>query len=197
MDNTQLLNVCMPPSNTVVRQCIEISRSFDDDVVRFKLGNGLFPHATVYMARFSEDMLETVKARFEELARNLSPALSQHSGYYETPGQYVEVSYQRTPELLNLHEQIVQNLKEYRHKPGSPDYESFWGVYDEKQQHYAKETGYDLAYDLYRPHITLTRYKEGSPSIPSRHYRPPNYLLCSLRSACTRLMRTVDFMKKS
>ncbi len=60
-----------------------------------------------------------------------------------------------------LHHQVVQAVKRYRYKPKAPEYESFWGAYEDQQQKYAKQTGYDLAYDLYRPHITLTRYKEG------------------------------------
>lgn len=160
-NDTVLLNVCMLPVDEVAKQCIAISQSFDDTLVRFKLGDGLFPHATLYMARFPEDAISEVRTALEAAATKLSPVFLKHSGYYLTEGDYVEASYQRTPELLAFHGSIIKALKDLRADPGNPPRESYYGPYSEKQQKNAQETGYDLAYDLYRPHITLTRYKEG------------------------------------
>jgi len=60
-----------------------------------------------------------------------------------------------------LHESLIDGLKDHRINPGNPFEEDYFTPYTAEQQKNAKETGYDLAYDLYRPHITLTRYKEG------------------------------------
>lgn len=151
----------MLPTAPVADQCIAISKTFDDNLVRFKLGDGLFPHATVYMARFPQESIEVVKQKLIELASSLSPVQLKQSGYYLTEGDYVEVSYQRTAELLAFQDSIITALKDFRDSPGKPARESYYGPYADEQQQNAQETGYDLAYKLYRPHITLTRYKEG------------------------------------
>lgn len=165
MNDTLLLNVCMLPTEPVAAQCVAISQSFDESLVRFKLGASLFPHATVYMARFPEESIEVVAKALEKLTTTLSPTVLKHSGYYVTEGDYVEVSYQRTKELLNFQTAIISALKDFRASPGNPQKESYYGPFNEHQRQNVQETGYDLAHDLYRPHITLTRYKEGA--VPS------------------------------
>ena len=62
-------------------------------------------------------------------------------------------------------------MKKYRINSNNPFEEEYFTPYTEEQQKNVKETGYDLAYNLYRPHITLTRYKgnevpEIFPAIP-------------------------------
>jgi 2'-5' RNA ligase len=161
-DESTLLNVCMLPADKVALQCITISKGFSEDSVRFTLGNGLFPHATLYMARFNNADIEKIAEAFKSIVQTIKPVALQHSGYYLTEGDYLEVSYQRSPELLALHDQIIQGLKNYRAYIDNPPRESYYGPYNQKQQENVRETGYDLAYDLYRPHITLTRYKEGA-----------------------------------
>jgi 2'-5' RNA ligase len=156
-----LLNVCIIPTDSVAQQCVEISQSFKEEDVRFKLGSGLFPHSTVYMAQFDESRLGEVNAAFVAMIPKLQPVALSHSGYYLTEGGYIEVSYQRTPELQQFHSSVIEALKDFRAEPGNPKVESYFGPYNQQQRKNAKETGYDLAYDLYRPHITLTRYKEG------------------------------------
>ena len=66
---------------------------------------------------------------------------------------------------MQLHSLLVENLKQYRINPNDPFEEGYFAPYVIEQQKNAKETGYDLAYDLYRPHITLTRYKEGQAPV--------------------------------
>ena len=62
---------------------------------------------------------------------------------------------------MDLHESLINNLKDYRTNPGNPFEEGYFTPYTGEQQKNAEETGYDLAYSLYRPHVTLTRYEEG------------------------------------
>lgn len=160
MNGTILLNICILPTEDAAKQCIKLSQAFDDSRVRFKLGSGLFPHATIFMARFPESAIADVEAAFRQLANQLTPVHLKHSGYYLTDGDYVEVSYQRTSELLDFQDTIIEALKDYRATPGEPERESYYGPYNDAQRKNVEVTGYDLAYDLYRPHITLTRYKE-------------------------------------
>ena len=93
--------------------------------------------------------------------KDISSFLCEHTGYFMTAGRYLEVSYCKSKDFMNLHESLIKNLKDYRINPENPFEEGYFTPYTEEQQNNAKETGYDLAHNLYRPHITLTRYKDG------------------------------------
>lgn len=171
MNNTAILNVCILPTSSVAEQCIAISKSFEQDLVRFQLGDKLFPHMTVYMARFEEDKIDELKSRLTKVVSSLKPVHMQHSGYFLTGGDYLEVSYRKTDAVLQFHDQIIQALKDLRANPGEVNEESYYAPFTAEQKQNVQETGYDLAYSLYRPHVTLTRYKESQlpdkfPALP-------------------------------
>jgi 2'-5' RNA ligase len=159
--SSTLINVCIIPSDEVGENCVSISRSLESDSTMFVLGNGKFAHITAFMARFANDHIPEVIETVERLLKLTSEFRCQHSGYFMTEGRYLEVSYRRTTELMSLHEQLVQQLAPLRINPGNPYEEGYFTPYTAEQRRNAEETGYDLARSLYRPHATLTRYKEG------------------------------------
>ena len=160
-EDSVIINVCIIPDNNVGNKCVEISQSLKSDSVMFVLdGAAKFAHMTVFMARFANNDIDNVLNATE---RALSAVISfpcEHIGYFMTEGRYLEVSYRKSKELMDLHELLIDNLKNYRINPGNPFEEGYFTPYTEEQKNNAKETGYDLAHNLYRPHITLTRYKE-------------------------------------
>jgi 2'-5' RNA ligase len=73
---------------------------------------------------------------------------------------------------MRLHEALINNVAERRINPGKPYEEGYFTPYTAEQQQNARETGYDLARNLYRPHVTLTRYQVGGvpevfPALPA------------------------------
>ena len=171
-ESSALLNVCVFPDDRVGAECINISQSFVSEDTMFLLGSGLFPHMTVYMARFANDDIEKVADATEEALKQASVFKCTHTGYFMTEGRYLEASYRKSADFLNLHELLITNIAELRINPGSPFNEGYFAPYNTEQQQNAKETGYDLARNLYRPHITLTRYKENDvprifPAVPA------------------------------
>jgi 2'-5' RNA ligase len=170
---TVLLNVCILPTTSVADECISLASSLESDATIFVLdGKKAFPHMTVYMGRFPESAIAEVLQAAKTAIETNAAVFCEQSGYFLTAGRYVEVSYKKTPELMTLHERLLDALKPFRYSPGSPIEESYFAPYIADQQNNAEATGYDLAYDLYRPHITLARYKEGQapavvPEFPS------------------------------
>jgi 2'-5' RNA ligase len=69
--------------------------------------------------------------------------------------------YRKSAEIAALHEALIASVAGYRINPGNPYEEGYFTPYTAEQRQNAKETGYDLARNLYRPHITLTCYKDG------------------------------------
>lgn len=131
----------------------------------FMLGADRFAHMTVYMARFHNDDIRKVIKRTAAIIKHIRSFTCPHTGYYMTDGGYYEVSYEKSPPLTELHKELIRQNGPLRINPGKPFIESYFAPYSEKQVANAQETGYDLAYDLFRPHITLTRYAQ--PERPS------------------------------
>src|SRR3989344_3058596 len=156
-----LVNVCIIPPAKVGEQCVVLAQSLKEGTVSVLDGKTKFAHMTVAMLRVDEgDVPDIVKAVGSalELQRSFQ---CKYVGDYKTPGRYFEISYQKTLEFMALHEMLLDLLKRYQLNPGDPYQESYFGIYDTEQQRNARETGYDLAHDRYRPHITLLRWEEG------------------------------------
>lgn len=164
--DSTIINVCIIPSEPVSSNCVAASQSLKSENTLFVLGGNKFAHMTVYMARFANEDIDKVVSGVEEAMQSISSFTCEHTGYFMTKGRYLEASYRKTLELMRLHETLIASVAKHRINPGDPFEEGYFTPYTPAQQQNAKETGYDLARDLYRPHITLTRYKEGgAPSI--------------------------------
>jgi hypothetical protein len=88
---------------------------------------------------------------------------------------------------MKLQETLITNIASYRLNPGRPFEEGYFTPYTPAQQQNAKDTGYDLARNLYRPHITLTRYKEGDvpaviPTFPEAEMSFGLHTICAYKA---------------
>lgn len=171
-ENSTLLNVCIFPDERVSASCVAISQSFKNDDTMFVLGGNLFAHMTVYMARFPDENIAQVVAGVESVLGSTETFRCEHAGYFMTAGRYLEASYRKTDAFMSLHTALIQSVAGLRINPGQPYEEGYFTPYTLEQQKNARETGYDLAGNLYRPHVTLTRYREGAvpkvfPAIPA------------------------------
>lgn len=156
-----IINVCVIPSQDVGDKCVELSQSLKSDSTMFVLdGKNKFAHITVFMARFANGEVPNVLNATGKILKGANSFLCEHTGYFMTEGRYLEISYRKSKEFLDLHKLIINNLKDYRINPNNPFEEGYFTPYTEEQQKNARETGYDLAHNLYRPHITLTRYRQ-------------------------------------
>ena len=164
--NSSIINVCIIPNETVSASCVTLSQSLKTDSAILTLGNGKFAHMTVYMARFSDDAINDVVSAVEKVLSQTSSFECKHIGYFLTKGRYYEASFDKNVEFMALHGLLIDNVSPLRINPGNPYEEGYFTPYTEGQQKNAAETGYDLAYELYRPHITLTRYAEGGVPDP-------------------------------
>jgi 2'-5' RNA ligase len=127
----------------------------------FVLGDSKFAHMTVFMARFANNVIDNVVNSTEQALSQAKPFKCEHTGYFMTEGRYLEASYRKSPEFMQLHELLITHDADLRINPGEPFDEGYFAPYTQEQKKNAQETGYDLARNLYRPHVTLTRYKEG------------------------------------
>lgn len=156
-----IINICIIPSQNIGNKCVELSQSLKSDSTMFLLdGKSKFAHITLFMARFANGEIPNVLSATEKTLKKTNSFLCEHTGYFVTEGRYLEASYRKSNDFMGLHEFLIDNLKDYRINPNNPFEEDYFTPYTQEQQKNARETGYDLAHNLYRPHITLTRYKE-------------------------------------
>ena len=161
-ENSVIINVCIIPETGIGTECTEISQALKSDGTMFILdGKSKFAHMTVFMARFSNSEIPKVLDAVKNTLAVVKSFYCEHTGYFMTAGRYFEISYGKSKEIMRLHETVIDCIKNYRINPGNPFEENYFAPYNDEQKKNAEETGYDLAYNLYRPHITLTRYKEG------------------------------------
>jgi 2'-5' RNA ligase len=170
--NSTLLNVCIIPDEHVSNKLITVSKSLKSEETIFTLGEGFLPHMTVYMARYPNDIINAMFEATEQTLKDLTSIICIHSGYFLTEGRYLEASYRKSESLLDLQELLIKHDSKFRLNPGSPFREAYFAPYSFDQQKNAEQTGYDLAGKLYRPHISLTRYRQDGvptmfPSIPA------------------------------
>ncbi len=171
-ESSVLVNVNVTPSDEVGGNCVDISQSLKSDGTMFVLdGNSKFPHMTVFMFRVANDRVADVVEAVDQVVSGLRSFQCKHTGYFMTKGRYFEASYEKTPEFLAFHEGLITALKDLRINPGNPFEEGYFTPYTSEQQVNARETGYDLANELFRPHVTLTRYFEGK--VPEKDPETP------------------------
>ena len=157
-----LLNVAIIPPEKVAAAAARLSKEAQDLGGSFQIDNiERFAHITLYMARFRCSELDRVRLAFQELDASLRHHAIQHTGYFVTADGYYEISYARTAALLAAHEVVTKSVGAFRFSPGRPVREAYFGGYSRQQRLNAREWGYDLAGELYRPHVTLTRFPGG------------------------------------
>jgi len=161
-ENSTIINVCVIPDEHVSAECVNISQSLkSDDTLLVLDGDNFFAHMTAFMARFPNDRIDEVVQGVKTALQSVQSFRCEHTGYFMTAGRYLEASYRKSDDFMKLHESLISHLAELRMSPGNPYEEGYFTPYTAEQQQNARDTGYDLARNLYRPHVTLTRYREG------------------------------------
>jgi hypothetical protein len=170
-ENSSIINVCIIPDEASSAAYVAMSQALKADTTLFVLGGDRFAHMTAFMARFAEGEIPNIVSNVEKALQTANSFRCEHIGYLMTEGRYLEASYRKSPEFMALHESLIDSLAGLRINPGNPYEEGYFTPYTAEQQQNAKDTGYDLARNLYRPHVTLTRYAEGGvpeafPALP-------------------------------
>jgi len=169
-DESTIFNVALIPPAHITALVCHYSHQLKEFGGSFEVDNAShIAHLTVFMARMQDSAGATILDSVDALLRHQPPLHLMQSGYFMTPGRYYEVSYQRSAEVLGFQHEFVKRLAPLRFSPGRPIRETYFGQYNIRQRLNAIRYGYDLVGQLFRPHITLTRF----PEPPTRPLPPP------------------------
>jgi len=163
-----LLNVAILPPPAVSSPIIALSRELAGHGGLFTLdGVDRMAHMTVYMARFPAAAVPALVARLTALTANMARVHLEQCGYFATAGNYYEVSYTLTDDLVAVQSATSDALADLRYRPGDPVVEPYFEPYTPAQRANAEATGYDLAAALYRPHISITKFDHPPEHTPA------------------------------
>jgi 2'-5' RNA ligase len=155
--NSKPCNVVLLPSKSLADKAIEISETLRSDEALFTLKDGSFyPHISLYMLELRVDDYEKVR----EVLRGISATQSLQELTAIRYGQkmgFLDAEYAVTPALRDLQDLIVDALNPIRNGMREKDKVRMEQAVGIKREYFEKY-GYPNVKELFRPHVTLTRF---------------------------------------
>ncbi len=159
-------DVVILPNEELANKAISASQQLAPLGGLFTLETGkYFPHLSLFMLQLKDDDLEKVKSLLAEIA-NKTPTLNLKASKYQQNESYVDVEYARSAQTDSLQQQVIAALNPIRggmqenHKARMLQ---ATGLVLKNFQNY----GYKYVGELFRPHITFTRFGETQPEVES------------------------------
>lgn len=153
------VDIVILPSSELAAKAIEASGLLASLNSLFTLEDGKqYPHASLYMFQLSEDNIEEVKERLANIAQNNQLLHLMPSGYVQKLG-FIDVEYEVTPALNNLQQQIIEAVQPLADGMREKDKQRMLEATGLALQNFQKY-GYKYVGELFRPHITFTRFNE-------------------------------------
>ena len=160
--NSLPYDVVILPNNELANKVISASQKLASLGGLFTLEiSKYFPHASLFMLQLKEDDLENVKSLLAGSAGKTS-ALNLKASKYEQKEAYVDVEYVRNEQTDSLQREVVAALNSVRDGMRDKDKARMLeatGLALENFQNYS----YKYVGELFRPHITFTRFSETQP----------------------------------
>ncbi|MDB5166592.1 MAG: hypothetical protein JWM37_664 [Candidatus Saccharibacteria bacterium] len=162
-------NVVLLPNKPLADKAIEISETLHSDEALFTLKDGSFyPHISLYMLELRVDDYE----KAQEVLQGIStaPLLQELTAIkYDQKMGFLDAEYAVTPALRDLQNLIVDALNPIRNGLREKDklrMEQADGI----KREYFEKYGYPNVKELFRPHVTLTRFNNenhfDTPKLP-------------------------------
>ena len=157
------LNIAFQPPKNIIEKAVGLSREINKDNEAFFVLDGIqfHPHITIYSPEYPEKNLDKVLEKIAGIARKTEKVNLILKGISSGQG-FISVKFDYTPELKEIHEEIVLELNplrggHIREKYTADDYKM---RLTSEQQENIKEYGYPDSMNLYSPHLTIIRLKD-------------------------------------
>src|SRR5687767_14164477 len=154
MEKLLAIDVAILPLADVSTRAVEFSASLAGEGPQdLRLDAEHLPHVTLTQQFVREDELDVAADHIASVLRGLAPLRVQVSGAGKS-GHTLSMSIERTPELVDLHEQLMEALRGLERPGGTPA--AFFGG-DGRVAVVLWVSGYRLksSFQEYLPHITL------------------------------------------
>jgi len=189
------LDVAVLPPPDVRQQAIQLSAALPVEGSHgLRLDEHHLPHITLMQAFIRAEELDAVLDRMAGVLRGRTPMTIGITGVGHN-GDTLFLTVDRTPELMALHEELMEALRGYERPGGTPA--AFVGA-DARVGDILWVTGYRLksSFHAYEPHITLG-HGEHAPAIEPFSFEATTIAACQLGRFCTcqRILRGWELEK--
>lgn len=199
-------DIVLLPSLKQAELAAQASRQLAPQGSLFILDNqNFFAHASLYMFQMSSDSQEECVAALEKIANETAPQRLQQNGYfYQDSGHgkgYVDIAFERNAVADALQWRVVEVFNSLRAGMRESDKAKMTdatGLKLENLQTY----GYPAIGELFRPHITVTRFPEEiepdlsgllNPSIYTGEFTRIGLFEMGTNGTCIRKIAEFDF----
>lgn len=150
-------NVVLLPSKSLADKAIEISATMRSDETLFTLKDGSFyPHLSLYMLELRVGDYQKVQEALQSISATQSLQDLIAIKYDQKMG-YLDAEYAVTTGLLKLQDLIIDVLNPVRNGLREKDKLRMVQA-DGIKREYFEKYGYPNVKELFRPHVTLTRF---------------------------------------
>lgn len=158
-------NVVILPSEELASKSFATSKLLEQFEGFFTLDDDkFFAHSSLYMLQLKTEDLERVETILQSIADHTS-AFNLKATKYGQAERYIDVEYEKSSELVKLQEEVLTALDPIRDGMREKDRARMLesnGVARENLERY----GYRGIGELFRPHISLTRFKDDAEINP-------------------------------
>lgn len=154
-------DIVLLPSPELAQRAIALSKQLEQYGSRFTLKDGVyFPHISLYMVQLKQDDLEKVKTTLASIVATPIPELTA-ARYYQSYG-YADVEYRRTDVLDAFQMAVIRAINPLRDGLLENDKARMQAATGQTLDNFTRY-GYPAAGDLFRPHLTFTRFVTDAP----------------------------------
>jgi hypothetical protein len=152
-------DVVILPEPILAHKAILASQKLENFNSYYTLEDGkCYPHMSIYMLELKIEDIPKVEDLLGVISRNFSQFTLEAYRYYGSMG-YIDVEFAKTTELVNLQKQVIQALGPVRNGMRDKDRVRMQSADGVALKNF-KEYGYKYVGELFRPHISLTCFKE-------------------------------------
>lgn len=153
-------DIVILPAAELAQKAIDLSEQLEQHGTLFTLKEGAyFPHASLYMTQLKIADLDKVKAILMDIAAN-TPLLDLTATRYDQAEGYIDADYARTEMLDQLQMAVVEAINPIRDGMREKD-EARMLTTTGKVRENLEKYGYRGVGELFRPHMTFTRFADG------------------------------------
>jgi 2'-5' RNA ligase len=156
-------NIVIDASASVATSAREVSRFASQEIggTFFELDDTLhIPHLTLLHIALEESVLPQVALMLESIAENFEPFLLRQDKYRLVDTRWLDMSYQIDEPLMKLHQAILAIIAPLRVRTEEGEQTEDWSDLSPERQENLELYGSSEVGRLYRPHLTLTRFRE-------------------------------------
>ena len=153
--------VILPAADLAVK-AMATSKQLEQFDTLFTLRDGAyFPHASLYMTQLKVSDLDKVKGLLASFAATV-PKLNLVATRYDQAEGFIDADYERTVVMARFQMDVINAINPIRDGMREKDKARMLEATGQVRENLEKY-GYRGVGDLFRPHLTLTRFRNGEP----------------------------------